>query len=189
MTGGNLQISCNDNGGFMKENWKPLIYKDIDMSDRFLISDNGNIYSLKSKKVLKQTLNKSTGYYAVCVSLGSRSDRKLIKTHIAVATNFVDGYKHGLVVNHKDGNKKNNNASNLEWVTHKQNSIHASKNGLLHGKTGCDVYNSKISESDVRNIREMLKNGEKQCDIAKKYSVSRDVVYHIAHNQTYKNVV
>ena len=50
-------------------------------------------------------------------------------------------------------------------------------------------YNSKISESDVRNIREMLKNGEKQCDIAKKYSVSRDVVYHIAHNHTYKNVV
>ena len=169
--------------------WKPLVYKGKNFGDRFLISDEGEIYSLISKKKLKQTLNKSTGYIGVVVSLGGRNKKILIKTHIAVASTFVEGYKDGLVVNHKDGNKKNNNASNLEWVTHKQNSIHASKNGLLHGKTGCDVYNSKISESDVRNIREMLKNGEKQCDIAKKYSVSRDVVYHIAHNHTYKNVV
>lgn len=173
----------------MPEVWKPLIYKDIDMSDRFLISNYGNIYSLKSQKILKQTLNKSTGYYAACVSLGSRNNRKLIKTHIAVALNFVEGYKRELVVNHKDGNKRNNSADNLEWVTHKQNSIHASENGLLNIKSGCDVYNSKLSKSDVIDIRVMLKNGKKQCDIARQYSVSSDVIYHIAHNQSYKNII
>lgn len=43
---------------------------------------------------------------------------------------FVDGYKEGLVVNHKDGNKLNNNASNLEWVTSSYNNKHAFDIGL-----------------------------------------------------------
>lgn len=111
--------------------WKPLVYKGNNLGDRFLISDEGEIYSLISKKKLKQTLNKSTGYIGVVVSLGGRNKKILIKTHIAVASTFVEGYKDGLVVNHKDGNKTNNNFKNLEWVTLKENSNHAVKNGLF----------------------------------------------------------
>ena len=111
--------------------WKPLVYKGKNLGDRFLISDEGEIYSLISKKKLKQTLNKSTGYIGVVVSLGGRNKKILIKTHIAVASTFVEGYKDGLVVNHKDGNKTNNNFKNLEWVTLKENSNHAVKNGLF----------------------------------------------------------
>ena len=173
----------------MGEVWKPMIYKDMDLSDRFLVSSKGNIYSLMSNKILKQTLNKSTGYYALCVSLGGRKNKKAIKTHIAVASTFITGYKDGLVVNHKDGNKQNNDKDNLEWVTCKQNIIHANKHGLKNPIRGSEVYNSKIGENDVRDIRKRLKNKEKQCDIAKDYGVSKDVIYHIAHNQTYKNVV
>ena len=111
--------------------WKPLVYKGKNLGDRFLISDEGEIYSLISKKKLKQTLNESTGYIGVVVSLGGRNKKILIKTHIAVAYTFVEGYKDGLVVNHKDGNKTNNNFKNLEWVTLKENSNHAVKNGLF----------------------------------------------------------
>lgn len=53
----------------MEEIWKPMFYKDMDLSDRFLVSNKGNIYSLISNKILKQTPNKSTGYYGLCVSL------------------------------------------------------------------------------------------------------------------------
>lgn len=173
----------------MEEIWKPMVYKDIDLTDRFLVSNKGEIYSLKSNKILKQTLNKSTGYYALCVSLGGRKNKKAIKTHIAVASTFVAGYKRDLVVNHKDENKQNNDETNLEWVTCKQNVIHAIEHELKRTKKGCEAYNSKIKEDDVRNIRKRLKNKEKQCDIARDYDVSRDVIYHIAHNQTYRNVV
>ena len=110
----------------------PLIYNGIDLTDRFLISNIGNIYSIRSRKLLKQTLNISTGYYGVCVSFGSRQKKKLIKTHIAVASMFVPGQKDGLIVNHKDGNKTNNNYQNLEWVTVKENVNHAVTNGLVH---------------------------------------------------------
>lgn len=56
--------------------------------------------------------------------------KKLIRVHIAVASTFVDGYQEGLTVNHKDGNKLNNQAENLEWITNQKNIIHAVQYGL-----------------------------------------------------------
>lgn len=108
--------------------WVPLIYKEYDLSDYFLVSEDGQIYSLRSNKILKQHLNRKNGYYGICISIDGK--KKLIKPHIAVAFNFIEGYKKNLIVNHKDGNKKNNKYTNLEWVTWSENSLHASKIGL-----------------------------------------------------------
>ncbi len=108
-----------------------MIYKDLDLSDRFLVSNTGKIYSKISNRILKTHINKE-GYEDVCVSLGGRNKKKAIKIHIAVACMFVKGYEKGLTVNHKDGNKINNNSSNLEWVTQKENMQHAADNNLLN---------------------------------------------------------
>lgn len=114
----------------MKRVWKPLVYKGIDLTERFLVSNEGEIYSIKSDKILKKTLNKSTGYFGVCVSNGGRKNKLLIKLHIAVACMFCGGYKENLIVNHIDGNKMNNSFENLEWVTSKENTRHAMENDL-----------------------------------------------------------
>lgn len=74
------------------EEWKPLIYKDLDLSDRFLISNTGKLYSKISNKILRTLINKE-GYEVVCVSLGGRDKKKIIKIHIAVACMFCDGYE------------------------------------------------------------------------------------------------
>lgn len=47
-----------------------------------------------------------------------------------IAMTWCDGYSKELTVNHIDGNPENNSASNLEWVTHKENSIHSFRTGL-----------------------------------------------------------
>lgn len=146
-----------------KINWKPLTYNGLDLTDRFLVSDSGEIYSLKSKKILKQVLNKSTGYYGICTSLGSREDKMYIKTHIAVACMFVGGRKDGLVVNHKDGNKKNNNFKNLEWVTIKQNCRHAVENGFWFKKGS-----KSFTEVVCINTGESF---DKIVDAAKRYNI------------------
>ena len=80
-------------------------------------------------------------------------NKKYIKTHIAVAFNFVDGYREGLVVNHKDGNKQNNNSENLEWITNEENVRHAAKNGLLKPSNCENHYHSKFSNEKVNEIR------------------------------------
>lgn len=104
------------------------MYRGIDFSDYFLISNCGDLYSLKTKKILKQTpLN---GYMTYVASLGRRGVYKAIKIHIAVAENFVSGKKDGLTVNHIDGNKANNHYTNLEWVTQSENMKHAYRTGL-----------------------------------------------------------
>ncbi len=67
-------------------------------------------------------------YYRVVLSLHGK--RKYVKIHQIVADQFLGGCPDGLVINHKDGNKHNNNVSNLEFVTNLENIQHAWKNGL-----------------------------------------------------------
>ncbi len=82
----------------------------------------------------------SEGYPIVKLSL--RCKRKTIRIHRLVAIAFVENPNNYLTVNHKDGNKLNNNSENLEWCTQKQNIQHAIRTGLKVFRTGRD---SKIT--------------------------------------------
>ena len=56
-------------------------------------------------------------------------NRVTLKVHRVVAASFL-GRNDNLVVNHKDGNTKNNKPENLEYVTQQENAIHAYNTGL-----------------------------------------------------------
>ena len=83
-------------------------------------------YYYTKEKILKQT-NTSTGYKKVELFNGTR---KSYKVHRLVAQAFLNNEYNKPQVNHKDGNKINNNVNNLEWVTGSKNIIHAYKTGL-----------------------------------------------------------
>lgn len=68
------------------------------------------------------------GYYRVVLS--DRSKKEYVKVHTLVAEQFIGAVVPPLVVNHKDGNKHNNSAENLEIVTSAYNTRHAHENGL-----------------------------------------------------------
>lgn len=64
------------------------------------------------------------------------------------------------VINHKDGNKSNNIITNLEIITSSENTIHAIKTGLIKiGEDSSSSY-SWITNEIVRNICDLLENGE-----------------------------
>jgi hypothetical protein len=125
--------------------FKGLIYNEVDYSDRYKVSDNGEIYSLKSNRILKTRVNKN-GYVVICIALGSRENRKSIRINRAVACTFIPNTENKPEVNHKDTNKLNNHISNLEWNTSKENTQHASRNGRMVNKNKKLVMNVTINE-------------------------------------------
>jgi len=84
----------------------------------YSISDTGRVYSHKRRVFLKDNKLKD-GY--IQVSLTRDREEKKYNIHRLVALTFVDGYRDGLVVNHIDEVKDNNEYQNLEWVTRQYN--------------------------------------------------------------------
>ena len=97
------------------EEWRQI--KDF---ENYSVSDFGNIKNNITNKVLKNNLK--TGYYNI--DLTNNKNSKTFKVHRLVALAFIDNPENKSDVNHKDKNKLNNNLTNLEWMTRKENNIH-----------------------------------------------------------------
>lgn len=110
--------------------WKRMIYHGKDLGDFYLVSNTGEIKGVKTGKIRKKNINQE-GYYFVGISLGSRSNKPIVKIHRAVAETFIGNPNNLPMINHKDGNKLNNNVENLEFCTHQYNVNHAVKMGLI----------------------------------------------------------
>lgn len=107
------------------------VWKDIkDYNGLYQISNLGNIYSYKTNKILK---NAKSGDGYLTIQLCKNGIIKTNKVHRLVANSFINNKNRYKEVNHIDGNKHNNNVSNLEWCNRSQNEIHAYKNGLAKG--------------------------------------------------------
>jgi len=103
--------------------------KKLSKDENYLIYSEGKVYSKYSKKFLKTTI--SNGYYAVYLK---GKINKMFRIHRLVAEYFIENPDNLRVVNHKNGNKLDNNYLNLEWTTYKQNSRHALETGLASSK-------------------------------------------------------
>lgn len=77
------------------------------------------------------------GYYSVVLSDGGV--KRYTRVHSIVVENFIGDIPSGCVINHKDGNKTNNNVSNLEITTPQGNTKHAHANGLVLSDIRVDV--------------------------------------------------
>lgn len=113
----------------------------------YTIDTNGNIYSKRKKKYLKQTINK----YGYCkVKLQKDNYSKIYSVHRLVAEAFISNPENKSFVNHIDCNKQNNKVSNLEWVTAKENTQHAVKNGLFDNMAKINSEKMKGSNGLVK---------------------------------------
>ena len=95
--------------------------------ERVLYKSNGRTET-RVGHVLKQSTD-TNGYKVVSICISGYEQSK--KVHRLVAETFIDNPILKKSVNHKDGNKGNNHAENLEWVTSKENTAHAVKTGLF----------------------------------------------------------
>ena len=113
--------------------------------DRYVTGKNGKKY-FRPGRILSLT-EKENGYLSV--SLWKNNKGHSLYVHRLVGKAFIPNPNNLPTINHKDGNKQNNNVSNLEWMTYYDNNEHAIKHGLRH-----DNHNNK--KMSTRVIAETL---------------------------------
>ena len=103
-------------------------WAEIEGHKDYMISTNGEIYSRKRNKMLRQSTAKN-GYKRVSLKRGTS-----IAVHKLVALAFIPNPNNYLEVNHIDEDKTNNSVGNLEWCTRKYNVNYgaAQKNRVRH---------------------------------------------------------
>ena len=108
----------------------------------YSVTSKGEVIGLKSGKVLKPTSVR--GYLRVKLYKDAQS--KSISIHRIVANAFIPNEHNKSQVNHKDGNKGNNNVENLEWVTQSENQIHAYRNRLNTTAYAVDANKKRVAQ-------------------------------------------
>lgn len=130
------------------------IWKDIeDYEGLYQISNYGRVKSLDynhTGRVKELAPRANRGGY-LYINLYNKGIRKTHVIHRLVARAFIDNPNDYPVVNHKDCNKQNNHASNLEWCTISQNTKHAYDNGLINTRD-IIIKASKANKKPVRCI-------------------------------------
>ena len=151
-----------------------MYYKDI---GDYIIYSDGWIWSKHKGDYLKPQDN-GLGYQKITMRVNNK--RKNVYIHRLVAETFIPNPNSLPEVNHKDGDKSNNNVNNLEWCTGLQNKHHAAENGLtLKGERN---HAHKLTEEQIKTIRSEYVFGSKdksQRALARKYGVSQTAIRYI----------
>lgn len=151
--------------------------------DRYITTKNGR--NRFHKGCERKTKLNNRGYEMVSIYTDGKEKTCLV--HRLVAMVFIENINNLPEVNHKDNDKSNNNADNLEWMTSKDNHTHAIINGFRF-QNGQDSVNSKLSNKEVEAIRDMWINGKfSQQELANSFNVGQTTIGRIVRRESYKN--
>lgn len=150
---------------------------------RYMILSSGVIFNEKMNMMATQKSN--SGYELVHLSLDGK--RKAYTMHRLVAMTFLPNPNSLPYINHKDGDKFNNDVNNLEWVTAEENCKHAHVTGLLVRK-GVKNSMAKLKDEDIPAIRVLIKRGVLLKDIAKIFGVHYTVISVIKSGKTWTHI-
>jgi hypothetical protein len=155
----------------------------IEGYEDYSVSNTGQVWSIKSKRYLSQCNRK--GYLSV--KLTHKNKGKSFSSHKLVAEAFLGKKPEGCIINHKDFNKQNNNASNLEFITQKENIRHAVRGGVHI--TGSRVAHSKLTDEKVLVIKELIAKGIPNTVIGKRFGVTKSAISDIKRGWTWKHLL
>ncbi len=162
----------------------------------YSITEDGQIFSHdkptgQKGRFLRQ--NKSpNGYKTVWLSKKGKVTAKTV--HRIVAESFLKHDRNRKFVNHKNGIKTDNRVENLDWCTQLENNRHAWKSGLCEKvrfskARGENSGMSKLTENNVRAIRNKRVDGFTLCKLAKEFKVSKSLISVVCRNEIWKHTV
>jgi hypothetical protein len=142
---------------------------------------DGEIWSVRSAKFISQELVK--GYNRVSLSLNGKVKR--FQVHRLLAEHFILNPNKKPCVNHKNGDKQDNNILNLEWCTYSENEKHS------YDELGKINNNRKLSNDNILDIRLNAIKGINQSDkgnvieYATKYNVHTSTILNVLKSKYY----
>lgn len=148
--------------------------------DGYTVSESGEVCG---------PLGRPIRFYQTAKGYMQQSIRgKTVRLHRAVAAAFVPNPDNLPEVNHIDGNKLNNHASNLEWTTRKGNMRHAYATGLAKNGFGDESSRSILTSEQVAYIRAVHKPADKefgQTALGRKFGVTNSCVWRVVHGSNW----
>lgn len=175
------------------EELKKEIWKDIFLfgeKTRYQISSHGRIMNTITGRILKPGLTRGN-YQNIrlqCIKNG-KPYRYTSMIHRLVAQAFIPNSnpENKIEINHLDGNKSNNRAENLEWVTHEENMSHAVKNGLI--AYGENASKAVHNEQEIDRICKLLSETKMYPhEISKILSIPTSIIRGIRSGKNWKHI-
>ena len=152
---------------------------------QWFVTDRGDILSKTTYrsdgklKKLYPNINKERGY------LYARTSNRNYQIHRLVASAFIDNPFNKPCVNHKDSNRHNNIISNLEWVTHQENTDHAIQGGRMRPLKK-NEGNLKYTNEQCSIVLSRVKNGTTYIEAGNIFAMPYSTVAHLVRGSRRK---
>lgn len=170
----------------MTEIWKPV----PGYEEWYKVSNHGRVMSFKRwpDGRLKKPSQIRSGYFTV--GFTRRGITKTVYVHQVVAEAFIGPCPEGMQINHIDGDKANNRAENLEYVTPRENLKHAKDElGMPIWQTGEKHPLSKLTEKQVLEIRSKYPKGNITLrELAEKHGVSTATISSVLQRHSWTHI-
>lgn len=157
------------------------------ISEHYLVYPDGKVWSEINKIWLKTSKSKTSGYL-----IFSKNVTKVVggspTLHRILAHCFKGGIPNGMVIDHLDGNKLNNDLDNIEVITHAENTKRAYEKGLAKGKKGQDNSGAKLTEEDANRVFVCLQKGWSNHDIANLVNLHPNYISLLRHGKRWKHL-
>ena len=144
-------------------------WKILKENENYSINEKGEIKNNITKKILSPSINKDSGYYQIDLWKNNKSRKYTL--HRLVASNFIPNLENRPTVDHIDGNRLNNDISNLRWATYSEQNSRFNTFGVRSEKikvinvNGEELIFNRIKDvaehfnCNISNISQMLKKG------------------------------
>ncbi len=143
----------------------------------YMCLNNGAIYSKNTNSYITPHIDRYG--YAVSSFTNDNKVKKRVSVHRIIAMCFIPNPDNKPQVNHKDGDKLNNNVYNLEWMHPWENNRHARYNGL-HKQT--------ITDDVAIHIDKLLRSGMRICDVARTTGIDYYSISSIKYGRNHKHI-
>ena len=145
----------------------------------YSICSDGRCYSHHTNRFRACGVN-NRGYLSYILYDGNGTNKQYL-VHRLVAEYFIPNPDNLPCVNHKDGNKANNDVSNLEWVSYLDNNIHAIETGLR-------VTDKNTDYETATKVISYIMDGWRLTDIADALGLTKPQVRHFAYDEMFSNI-